>query len=66
VKIGLGRGVVDVELTRNRERAFVSTEFKEYNPRVELHVAKFIEILKNKGGAEVDASKMLDNLVFDM
>ena len=50
----------------DRDKAFVSTEFKEYNPRVELHVAKFIEILKRKDGEEVDSSKMLDNLVFDV
>jgi hypothetical protein len=50
----------------NRERAFVSTEFKDYNPRVEYHVAKFIEVIRKTEGKEVNAMKLLENMVFDM
>lgn len=53
-------------LTIDREKAFVSSEFKDYNPRVEHHVTKFVEILKKKEGKEVDCSKTMDALVFDM
>ena len=51
-----------------RERAFSSAEFKDYNPRVEYHVSKLIEILKTKAAQqiEVNCSKLMDNLVFDM
>lgn len=58
-----GKGV----LTQgNREKAFASSEFKDYNPRVEYHVAKFIEVIRKTEGTEVNAEKLLENLVFDM
>lgn len=49
-----------------REKAFASSEFRAYNPRVEYHVSKFIEVIRKTGGKEVNAEKMLENLVFDM
>jgi len=36
--------------TRDREKAFGSAEFKDYNPRVELHVSKFIEVIRKTEG----------------
>jgi hypothetical protein len=53
-------------MSRNREKAFVSSEFKDYNPRVEYHVSKFIEVIRKTGGKEVNVEKLLENLVFDM
>jgi hypothetical protein len=52
----------------NRERAFVSGEFKDYNPRVEHHVSNLIGKLKTTVGQkkEVNFTKLMDNLVFDM
>lgn len=50
----------------DREKAFVSAEFKDYNPRVEHHVGKFVEVLRKTEGKEVNAMKLLENLVFDM
>jgi hypothetical protein len=44
----------------------VSTEFKDYNPRVEHHVSKFVEVLRKTGEKEVNAMKLLENMVFDM
>lgn len=53
-------------MRRNRERAFVSNEFKDYNPRVEHHVSKFIDVIRKTDGKEVNVEKLLENLVFDM
>jgi len=52
----------------NRERAFVSIEFTDYNPRVEHHVSKLIGNLKTTVGQkiEINFTKLMDNLVFDM
>jgi hypothetical protein len=44
----------------------VSTEFKDYNPRVEHHIAKLVEVIRKTEGQEVNAMKLLENLVFDM
>ena len=52
--------------SENRERAFVSSEFKDYNPRVEYHVSKFVEVIRNTEEKEVNAEKLLENMVFDM
>jgi hypothetical protein len=49
-----------------REKAFVSSEFKNYNPRVEYHVAMLVKAIRKTEGKEVDCSKMLDNFVFDV
>lgn len=53
-------------LILRREKAFVSSAFKEYNPRVEFHVDKMIQILLKSNGKEVNVTKTIDNLVFDM
>lgn len=50
----------------NRERAFASNEFKDYNPRVEYHVAKLVEVIRKTEGKEVNAQKLMENTVFDM
>lgn len=46
----------------------MSSEFVDYNPRVEHHIAKLIDILKMnaKQQKEVDFQKLIENLVFDM
>ena len=44
----------------------MSSEFKDYNPRVEHHVSKFIEVIRKTDGKEVNVEKLLENLVFDM
>jgi hypothetical protein len=49
-----------------RERAFASNEFKDYNPRVEYHVAKLVEVIRKTEGKEVNAQKLMENMVFDM
>ena len=46
----------------------MSAEFVDYNPRVERHIEKLIGILKTKARQEKDVnfSKLMDNLDFDM
>ena len=44
----------------------MASEFKEYNPRVELHVSKLVEVIRKTEGKEIDAQKMMENMVFDM
>ena len=53
-------------IMNDRERAFGSNEFKNYNPRVELHVATLVDVLRRSNGKEINCSKAMDNLVFDM
>ncbi|KAE9378959.1 cytochrome P450 [Stipitochalara longipes BDJ] len=48
------------------EKAFVSAEFEDYNPRVEHHVSKLTEVIRKTEGKEVNATKLLENLVFDI
>ena len=48
---------------RDREKAFVSAEFKDYNPRVEYHVSKFIEVLRKTEGKVSTASSFMVSLV---
>jgi 23S rRNA pseudoU1915 N3-methylase RlmH len=50
----------------NRERAFASNEFKDYNPRVEYHATKLVEVIRKTEGKEVNAQKLMENMVFDM
>jgi hypothetical protein len=52
----------------NREKAFGSKEFTNYNPRVEHHISKLIGKLKTAVGQkiEINITKMIGNLVFDM
>jgi hypothetical protein len=49
-----------------REKAFVSSEFKDYNPRVEFHVGKLVKAIRKEEGKEVDGSKIMENFVFDV
>ena len=44
----------------------MSSEFKDYNPRVEYHVSKFIDVIRKTEEKEVNVEKLLENLVFDM
>ena len=46
----------------------MSAEFVDYNPRVERHIGKLVGILETKARQEneVNFSKLMDNLVFDM
>lgn len=46
----------------------MSSEFKDYNARVEHHVAKTIKILRavTESNPDINFSKIMDNLVFDM
>ncbi|CAD6451908.1 7a9d94ff-9170-4066-ba75-deea6008af81 [Sclerotinia trifoliorum] len=48
------------------EKAFVSSASREYNTRVEIHVDKMVQILLKEDGKEVDISKAVDNLNFDI
>ncbi|KAI9651077.1 hypothetical protein NHQ30_001114 [Ciborinia camelliae] len=56
----------DIRVHLKREKSFVSSAFKEYNTRVEMHVDKMIQILLKADGKEVNFSKATDNLVFDI
>jgi hypothetical protein len=51
---------------QNREKAFASNEFKDYNPRVEYHVARLIEVIQKTEEKEVNAHKLMEDLTFDM
>lgn len=48
------------------EKAFTSKAFLDYNPRVEGHVKKLETVIKAGEGEDLDVSKMMDDLVFDM
>ncbi|KAF7876990.1 uncharacterized protein EAF02_008210 [Botrytis sinoallii] len=48
------------------ERGFVSSAIKQYNTRVEMHVDKMIQILLKANGKEVNVSKAMDDLTFDI
>ncbi|KAG4441033.1 hypothetical protein IFR05_003488 [Cadophora sp. M221] len=48
------------------EQAFASSEFQHYNPRVEQHVANLVDAIKRADGKEVDCSKLMDDLSFDI
>ncbi|KAF7854777.1 hypothetical protein EAF04_010345 [Stromatinia cepivora] len=48
------------------EKAFVSSASREYNTRVEIHVDKMLQILLKADGKEVNVSKAMDNLTFDI
>lgn len=44
----------------------MSSAIKEYNTRVEIHVDKMIQILVKADGKEVNVSKAMEDLTFDM
>jgi hypothetical protein len=46
--------------------AFSNSSFKEYNRRIENHVSKMMTVLHRTGGEEIDFSKAVGNMVFDM
>ncbi|CZS99910.1 related to pisatin demethylase cytochrome P450 [Rhynchosporium agropyri] len=48
------------------ERAFASSEFQHYNPRVEYHVTDLVEVIKKANNEEVDCTRVMDNLAFDI
>ena len=49
-----------------REKAFVSNEFKEYNPRVERHVQKLLGIIRDTGGRTANCYSLMGHLTFDV
>lgn len=49
-----------------RERAFASSEFQHYNPRVDHHVANLVETISMAGQKDVDCSILMNSLSFDM
>lgn len=53
-------------LCSQRERALASSQFKDYNPRVEHHVSKLMEVIRKADGKEVNILKIIENFVFDM
>ena len=57
---------VEKILIGNREKAFLSSEFKDYNPRVEHHVSKLVKRMENTEGKEVNVSGFMDDFVFDV
>ncbi|KAF7914358.1 uncharacterized protein EAF01_000764 [Botrytis porri] len=75
-EIGAINGEVNVNTTRDYgkhtpwrriwEKGFVSSAIKEYNTRVEIHVEKMIQILFEADGKEVNVSKAMDDLTFDI
>jgi integrase len=48
------------------EQAFKTNAVKEYSPRVELHVDRFIENLKATEGKPFDCVPVICNMTFDM
>ncbi|TGO42003.1 hypothetical protein BHYA_0013g00060 [Botrytis hyacinthi] len=75
-EIGAINGDVNLNTTRDYgkhtlwrriwEKGFVSSAIKEYNIRVETHVDKMIQILLKADGKEVNVSKAMDDLTFDI
>ncbi|TGO19003.1 hypothetical protein BTUL_0006g00360 [Botrytis tulipae] len=75
-EIGAINGEVNLNTTRDYgkhtlwrriwENGFVSSAIREYNTRVETHVDKMIEILLKADGKEVNVSKAMDDLTFDI
>lgn len=49
-----------------RNNAFTPIELKQYNPRVEHHVAKLVQLIRGFQGKEFNFSKVMDNFVFDV
>jgi hypothetical protein len=46
------------------DQAFKASALNEYAPRVELHVAKFISVLENTKGEEINCLKPVQNLAY--
>jgi len=44
----------------------VSSEFKEYNPRVERHVDKLLGVIRDLGGRSVNCHSLMCNFTFDV
>jgi hypothetical protein len=53
-------------LIENREKAFVTNEFQNYNKRVGLHVSKLVKVVGNREKQDVSFSKIMDNFVFQV
>ncbi|KAF7948150.1 uncharacterized protein EAE97_003561 [Botrytis byssoidea] len=75
-EIGAINGEVNLNTTRDYgkhslwrriwEKGFVSSAIREYNTRVEIHVDEMIQILLKADGKEVNVSKAMDGLTFDI
>lgn len=75
-ELGMMNGEFNLNTTRNNDnhspwrriwnKAFTPAEIKEYNPRVEHHVSKLVDIIQKSDGSEVNFTKLMDRLVFDM
>ncbi|KAF5870852.1 putative benzoate 4-monooxygenase cytochrome p450 protein [Botrytis fragariae] len=75
-EIGAINGEVNLNTTRDYgkhtswrriwEKGFSSSAVKEYNTRVEIHVDKMIQILLKADRKEVNVSKAMDDLTFDI
>jgi hypothetical protein len=75
-ELGMMNGEFNLNTTRNNadhspwrriwNKAFTPAEIKEYNPRVECHVSKLVDIIQKSNGNEVNFTKSMDKLVFDM
>jgi len=75
-ELGIMNGEFNLNTTRNNadhspwrriwNKAFTPVEIKEYNPRVEYHVSKLVEILLKTNGNELNFTTSMDKLVFDM
>jgi cytochrome P450 len=49
-----------------RERAFSGKAIEEYNPLIELHTTKMVEILAKPKQNEVEVVEMFGNMTFDL
>jgi hypothetical protein len=75
-ELGMMNGEFNLNTTRNNadhspwrriwNKAFTPAEIKEYTPRVEYHVSKLVGIIQKLNGNEVNFTKLMDRLVFDM
>ncbi|KAE8441592.1 hypothetical protein EG329_004641 [Mollisiaceae sp. DMI_Dod_QoI] len=48
------------------DKAFASSQLKDYNPRVEHHVSKLVEVIRKGEGQEVNVLPIFENFVFDI
>ncbi|KAL2074673.1 hypothetical protein VTL71DRAFT_8452 [Oculimacula yallundae] len=48
------------------DKAFASSELQHYNPRVEHHVDRLVEVIKKANREEVNCTTIMDNLSFDI
>ncbi|TEY38627.1 hypothetical protein BOTCAL_0481g00020 [Botryotinia calthae] len=75
-EIGAINGEVNLSTTRDYakhtpwrrtwEKGFVGSAIRDYNTRVEIHVDKMIQIFVKADGKEVNVSKAMEDLTFDI